>query len=132
MSLFGKKEVTQYPPKVKDVKLEGNPQEKEKPKPFEVKIPDDILKKITDFETKKNQLINMFLNLSFRLGELKDAWNGTRNKIKDTDKHIGEKVDYAFRKLRLKKRKNYKWTYDRKRYTFVGTLIPEPKKEEKK
>lgn len=104
----------------------------EKPKPVEVKIPDDIVKKITELKTKKGQLINQFLNLSFQLGELTDRTNETRNKVKSTNEQIGQKVKYAFDKLRLKKRKNYRWGYNGGD-SFVGTLIPEkPKKEEKK
>ena len=132
MGIFGKKEATQYPPKVKDVKLDGKPQEKEKPVPVVEKIPEDIVKIITDLKAKKNQLINLFLRLSFQLGELQDKTNETRNKAKDTDKQISQKVDYAFNKLRLKKRNTYKWSYDSNKESFIGALIPEkPKKEVK-
>lgn len=111
--------------------LEIKKEQPEKPKPVVEKIPEGILKVITDLKTKKGQLINQFLNLSFQLGELTDKVNETRNKVKSTNEQIGQKVKYAFDKLKLKKRKNYRWSYNGGD-SFLGNLIPEPKKEEKK
>ena len=100
----------------------------EKPKPVIEKIPDDILKVINDLKNKKNQLINQFLQLSFQVDELVDRKNETRNKVKSTNEQISQKVKYAFDKLRLKKRKNYRWSYNGGD-SFVGNLIPEPPKK---
>ena len=101
----------------------------EKPKPVEVKIPEGILKVITDLKTKKGQLINQFLNLSFQLAELQDKQKETKDKVKNANEQIGQKIKYAFDKLRLKKRKNYRWGYNGGD-SFIGTLIPEqPKKK---
>jgi len=119
-----------------DQKLEDlaiKKEQSEKPKPVEVKIPDDILKVINDLKAEKGQLINQFLNLSFQVGELKDRQDETRKKVKDNNEQTSQKIKYAFDKLKLKKRKNYRWGFDGKRDIFIGTLIPEkPKKEEKK
>ncbi len=105
---------------------------KEQPKPIEVKLPEKIAKLIEELKAKKGQLINQFLNLSFQVGELKDRQDETRKKVKDNNEQIGQKIKYAFDKLRLKKRKNYRWSYNGGD-SFIGTLIPEkPKKEEKK
>lgn len=104
---------------------------KELPKPVIEKIPEGILKIIKELKAKKGQLINQFLNLSFQLSELQDKQKDTKDKVKNTDGQIGQKVKYAFDKLRLKKRKNYRWSYNGGD-AFTGTLIPEPKKEEKK
>lgn len=113
-------------------KLENTGQP-EKPKPVVEKIPEGILKVINDLKKKKNQSINQFVNLSFQVGELQDKQDEARKKVKSTNEQISQKVKYAFDKLRLKKRKNYRWGYNDKDNSFVGTLIPEkPKKEEKK
>lgn len=114
--------------KIEDLAI--NKEQPEKPKPVEVKIPDDILKIINDLKTNKGKLVNQFLNLSFQIGELEDKVNETRNKVKSTTEQIGQKIKYAFDKLKLKKRKNYRWGFDNKRDIFIGTLIPEqPKKK---
>ena len=117
---------------VEEKRVEDLAIKKEVAKPLEVKIPDDIVKIMDELKAKKGQLVNQFLNLSFQLGELTDKQDETRNKVKSTNEQIGQKIKYAFDKLRLKKRKNYRWGYNGKD-TFTGTLIPEkPKKEEKK
>jgi len=113
--------------KVEDLAIKK--EQVEKPKPVEVKIPEGILKVITDLKAKKGQLINQFLNISFQLGELADRQNEARSRVKNNNEQIGQKIKYAFDKLKLKKRKNYRWVYNGKD-SFVGNLIPEkPKKK---
>ena len=101
----------------------------EPPKPVVEKIPEGILKIITDLKVKKGKLINQFLNISFQLAELQDKQKETKDKVKNTNEQIGQKVKYAFDKLRLKKRKNYRWSYNGGD-SFIGNLVPEkPKKK---
>jgi len=84
---------------------------------------------ITDLKTKKGQLVNQFLNISFQLAELQDKQKVTKDKVKSTNEQIGQKIKYAFDKLRLKKRKNYRWSYNGGD-SFIGNLVPEkPKKK---
>ncbi|KKL19760.1 hypothetical protein LCGC14_2462210, partial [marine sediment metagenome] len=47
------------------------------------------------------------------------------------EKAVGQKMQYAFDKMKLAKRKNVSWGFNGKD-TFVGTPRPEPKKVEKK
>jgi len=103
----------------------------EKPKPVIEKIPDGILKVINELKAKKNQLINQFLNLSFQVGELEDRRDETRNKVKSTNEQISQKVKYAFDKLRLKKRKNYRWGYSGGD-SFIGTYYEQKDNEKSK
>lgn len=109
-------------------KLEDLAIKKELPKPVVEKIPEGILKIITDLKAKKSQLINQFLNISFQLTEIQDRQKDTKDKVKSTNQQISQKVKYAFDKLKLKKRKNYDWSY-KGGDSFIGTLIPEPKKK---
>ena len=111
----------------KDVKVE----QPAKPKPIEEKIPEKILKLIEGLRIKKGQLVNQFLNVSFQLGEIQEAQNTIRNQVKNTSNSIKQKIQYAYEKLKLKKKKNYRWQYNGKD-GFVGNLIPESKKPEQK
>jgi len=111
-------------------KVEDLAIKKETVKPLEVSIPDDILKIMDELKVKKDKLVNQFLNISFQVGEMQDKQDEIRNQVKSTDEKIGQKVQYAFNQLKLKKRKNYRWGYNSKERKFVGNLIPEkPKKE---
>ena len=114
-----------------DQRIEDLTIKPEKSKPVEVKIPEGILKVIADLKTKKGQLVNQYLNLSFQVDELTSKKNEKRNKVKDTSERIGQKIKYAFDKLKLKKRKNYRWGYNGGD-SFVGNLVPEKPKEPKK
>ena len=110
---------------------ENKVEKKEQPKPIEVKIPDDIVKIINELKNKKAQLINQFLNISFQLAEMQDAQKTTKDKVKSTDDQIRQKIQYSFDKLKLKKRTQYRWSYNGSD-TFVGHLVPEPPKTEEK
>lgn len=100
----------------------------EKIKPVVETIPEGILKIIIDLKAKKGQLVNQFLNVSFQLAELQDKQKDVKDKVKSTNQQIGQKIKYAYDKLKLKKRKNYRWSYNGGD-SFTGTLIPEPKKK---
>ena len=76
------------------------------------KLPEKIVKLIEELKAKKGKLVNQFLNLSFQLGELTDKVDEIRNKVKSTDEQIKQKVKYAFDKLKLKKKKNIRWSYN--------------------
>ena len=102
------------------------------PKPVEVKLPEKILAVINKKQKEKGQYLQQMLSVSFQVVELQKEQVALTDKIKNNNQTTRERVEQAFKKLKLKKRKNYRWSYNG-RDTFVGRLIPEqPKKEEKK
>ena len=104
----------------------------EPPKPLEVEIPEKIVKILKDLDKKRRNLINTFVTLSFQVVDLQKRQTDTRNQINKTTEDVNGKVEFAFGKLKLKKKVDYRWSYDAKNVKFIGILKPKPKKEEKK
>lgn len=109
-----------------------------KPVPVIEKIPDDIIKLIRDLGEKKNGLLNQFLNISAqvvdiepKLTKLKKFQKETMEHVKEVDKSISQKRNYAFNELKLNKRTDYNWRFDGQG-NFVGTLKPKLKEQPKK
>lgn len=102
------------------------PKAPEKPKPVVEKIPEDIMKHIRDLSAKKGNLLNQFLNVSAQTVELQTQQRTTMDKIKNTNESINAKMKYAYGKLKLNKRTDYRWSYDGQG-NFIGTLMPKPK-----
>ena len=145
--LFGKKNIGGGAPKEKPKpipRLEGRgekpdtlkPNVDEGTKPVTVKIPDDILKLITDLSVKKQGLLGQFLNLSAqvvtekaKIRKVEKVQKETLEHVKEIDKNIQQKMKYAYGELGLNKKTDYRWAYDGKG-GFAGT--PKPKKTEKK
>ena len=86
------------------------------------KIPDKYLKEMTDNGKKKQELVQKFLQLSVQIVNTQQQQKDMLEKIKDTDKKIGNVVDYAFKKLKLHKNKDRRWSF--KRDSFVGVYNP--------
>lgn len=104
----------------------------EAPKPVIETIPHKILDVMNKLRQDKNQLFNQMLNISFQVVELQKQQITISDKIKNNNAAFRDSLKNAGRKLKLQKRKNYRWRFDGKD-SFVGNLIPEkPKKEEKK
>ena len=98
-----------------------------KPKQLIKEIPEKLLKSITESKDKKGQLLNQVLNISIQLVKLQNKQKTTVEKLDNVNESMGAKIQNAFNKLRLKKKTDYRWSYNVKG-CFVGTLIPEPKK----
>lgn len=120
-----------YPKKVEKNKIEGLEvkNKQEPPKPIEVKLPEKTTALIEELKVKKGKLANQYFNLSFQADEVIDKKNETRRIMKETDNRIGKEVKRSFDKLKLKNRKEYRWSYNANKNVFVGILMPEkPKK----
>ena len=122
MGLFGRKEVEKEvtKPIVPEVRKQ------EPPKPVVEKIPEDIMKHIKDLGGKKNNLLNQFLSISAQTVEMQTQQRTILDKVKSTNESVNAKIKYAYGKLKLNKKTDYRWNYDGKG-NFVGTLKPKPK-----
>lgn len=99
----------------------------EPPKPLEVEIPEKIAKHLKDLDMKRRNLVNAFVNLSFQVVDLQTQQKDTRDKINNTTEAVNAKIKYAFDKLKLKKKIQYRWSYDAKNLKFIGVLKPKPR-----
>ena len=99
------------------------------PKPVVEKIPEKIYKVMKELSGKKGQLLQQMLNVSVQRVKLEITQKELVDKLESNAESYRAKLQDAFNKLRLKKRKNYRWGYNGKD-AFIGTLIPEkPKKK---
>jgi len=103
----------------------------EEVKPVIEKIPEKLLKVINETIQKKRNLLNQFLQISFQVVNAQRQQTNIADKLSNTEQSIGQKIHYAFKKMKLGKRKEYGWKYNGKD-SFIGHPIPKPKKEEKK
>lgn len=115
--------------KLQEEKLEI--EKKEAPKPVEVKIPEKLHKSMQELSARRSQLMNQMLNISIQKVELETKQREIVDKVKSNNESYKAKLEDAFRKLKLNKKKNYRWSYNGKD-CFIGMLIPEPKKAEGK
>jgi len=105
-------------------------EEKKEVKKIVEKIPEDYLKAINEVKGKKSQLMNGFFQASIQSEKLKKILQQLLEKMDNNKKNLGNKIEYAFQKMRLKKRKGYTFQYDGKD-SFVGTekkVVDESKK----
>ena len=96
-------------------------------KPLEVEIPEKIAKHLKDLDMKSRSLINNFVSVSFQVVELQSRQQDINAKIKKNHEDTDGKMKYAFDKLKLKKKVEYRWSYDTKNLKFIGVLKPKPR-----
>jgi len=99
------------------------------------KIPEQYLKDMEDLKRKKQGLIQQFLQISVQLINVQQTQKDILDKVKDIDKKIGNIIDYAFKKMKLHKRKDRRWQL--RGTDFVGVYNSSkpksrPKQEENK
>ncbi len=106
------------------------PKKREEIKPVVEKIPEKLLIAINEVVNKKRTLLNQFLQVSFRVVNAQKQQKDMSDKLNNNAQSIGQKIQYAFKKMKLGKRKQYQWKYDGKD-AFIGQLIPKPKTDKK-
>ena len=99
---------------------------KEEIKPVIEKIPGHLFKAIDEVMQKKRIFLNQFLQVSFQVVNTQKQQKDIADKLNNNEQSIGQKIQYAFKKMKLGKRKEYQWKFDGKG-SFVGMLIPKPK-----
>lgn len=113
---------------MEDLRVLGEPKKKEAPKPLEVKIPDDVLKVMTELREQKNKLLQGYLDISYQAEQINRKKGEVYDKLNKNNEMYGQKIQFAFNKLKLKKKKQYRWGFNGKD-AFIGQLVPEPPKK---
>lgn len=108
------------------------PVEEKKVEQIVKKIPDKLLNPIVDAEKAKRQLTHQFLQISFQLAGMEKKNREIFDKLQTTGTSIGNKIQRAFDKMKLNKKKDIKWQFDIRQGAFVGTVRPTPKKKDVK
>ena len=100
------------------------------------KIPDKYLKEIEELKQKKGKAVQEFLQSSVKVVNAQQQQKDILEKVKDADKQIGDMINYTFKKLKLHRRKDRRWSI--KGTDFVGVYnpprpkpMPPPKQENK-
>jgi len=87
-------------------------------------LPQDIVDEINKKMEEKGQILHQFLHSSMRLVALRKEQEEMIAKIETLDKGVNSKVEHAYKKMKLNKRKNINWRYDGKGH-FVGREMPQ-------
>ncbi len=86
------------------------------------KIPEKYLKEMEENGKKKGQLVQQYLQMSVKADNMALEKQEMLKKIKEADKKIGNIVEYAFKKLKLHRRKERIWQF--RKDSFVGVYNP--------
>ena len=99
----------------------------QKPKTEERKIPEDLLKQIKDKSDKRNDIFNEFMQVSLQRANAVKKEAELLEKMKNNGQSLQNRIENAFKKMKLKDEKNYNWRFDGNN-AFIG--IPRPKRPE--
>lgn len=92
------------------------------------KLPDKLLKKFQDGIKKKQKLSQDFFQLSVDIVNAEKAQRELVDRLKANNDSLKDIVTRAGQKLRLQKRKEYNWRFDR-RDSFIGVYNPPKPKQ---
>ena len=103
-----------------------------RPRVITEKIPDNLIKDITEKIKKKSGLLHGFVQMALQIANSQEAQRDTLNKMKNQEQVINSAINYAYRKMKLGKKKGYQFRFDG-RENFIGVYNPSnPKKPEVK
>jgi len=103
-----------------------------KPRVITEKIPENLVKDIKEKIGKKNNLLQAFLRISLQIAGANAQQGQILEKMKNSEEVISSAINNAFRKMKLKKKAEYRFRFDG-RENFIGVYNPpKPKKPEKK
>ena len=103
-----------------------------KPRVITEKIPEDLVKDIKEKVGKKNTLLQGFLRISLQIAGANAQQAQILEKMKNQEQVISSAINHAFRKMKLKGKKEYQFRFDGKE-NFIGVFNPsKPKKKEEK
>ncbi len=94
------------------------------------KIPNKLLNPIIEAITRKNRLSQEFFQISIQLANMQRKYQDVFDKLANNGVSISNKINRAFEKMKLGKRKNIQWRFDGKS-AFIGIERPKPKIQEK-
>ena len=95
----------------------------QKPKTEERKIPEDLLKQIKDKSDKRNDIFNEFMQVSLQRANAVKKEAELLEKMKNNGQSLQNRIENAFKKMKLKDEKRYTWRYNGED-KFIGRLTP--------
>ena len=106
-------------------------------KTIEEKIPKDIAEDVAKLFKQKNEMYQNFLQTSVHVVKAQTQQKELLDKIDSMDLQLRNKIDLAYKKMKLNQRKNVQWRFNGVD-GFIGMerppqrpVTPAPKKEEK-
>jgi len=93
---------------------------------LEEDIPTHYVDDIKEQEDKKNKLLQQSLGIGINIAKMQKYHQDLVGQIDDVSKKIQDNVNHAFKKMKLAKKKGYKWDYKQKDYRFVGLMPKTP------
>lgn len=106
----------------------GRPVENNKPEQIVEKIPENLLNPILDCRNKDVKLNQELYRTSIQVIALQKKQVELYDKITNNQKSQKNKIDRAYKKMKLDKKKNVNWGFNQKD-SFVGIVKPEKKKK---
>lgn len=86
-------------------------------------IPEKYLKKIQEAQRKKRENSRNLLEITIGILDAVDRQKQFSDSIRNAEKSLKANMESAFKKMRLDKKKDFSWRYD-KQGSFVGTPRP--------
>ena len=102
-----------------------------RPRVITEKIPDNLIKDITEKIKKKSGLFQRFFQIALQVANAQKAQQDTLAKMGNQEQVISSAINHAYRKMKLGKKKGYQFRFDGKE-NFIGVMNPKPKKPEAK
>ena len=106
---------------MEDKKILGPDGREATPAPKEVAVPEDIKKKIDEKRQARRELMNEFMDVSLQRALAVQREQELLVKIKNNTDALNQKIEYAYKKLKLDKDLEYGYSY-RQDGKFVGNL----------
>lgn len=91
-------------------------------------IPKKLLNPILDAEKNSRKLNRELHNLTIQILALRNRQEKTFKSLQTAGTSIRSKIERAFKKMKLGKKKQYNWRFDGKE-SFIGINRPEPTKK---
>lgn len=103
-----------------------------RPRVITEKIPEKFVKKIKEKLALKNKRLQAFVQLSFTIAQAQKKQQESLDLLKSVGDSISDAINQAFKRMKLGKKKEYRFRYDG-RDSFIGVMNPpKPKKKEEK
>jgi len=94
------------------------------------RIPEKLVKKITEKLALKRKRLQIFVKLAFQIAQAQKKQQETLGLLTSVEDSISDILNRAYKKMRLANRKEYTWRFDGKE-NFIGVYNPpRPKKKE--
>jgi hypothetical protein len=113
------------PDEVKNELVEG------KPRVVTENIPQNLLDDVEKENKKIEQLANQYYNASRQFFKLEKMVKDMATKITDAEEARKKIYEYAYNKMKLGKRKEYRWQLKGNSFVGILNMLPKPQEEVK-